>query len=55
VRDANLVSVALAHDASAIVTDNTRHFSRFADLIGVEGLGPASANSFGCDDVDRRA
>lgn len=43
VHDANVVAVALAHQASAIVTDNARHFSRFADLIGVESLGPASA------------
>lgn len=43
VHDANVVAVALAHQANVIVTDNTRHFSRFADLIGVEGLGPASA------------
>lgn len=43
VHDANVVAVALAHRASAIVTDNGRHFSRFADLIGVESLGTASA------------
>ncbi len=38
VHDANLVAVALAHHASAIVTDNVRHFARFADLITVEPL-----------------
>lgn len=43
VHDANVVAVALAHRASAIVTDNTRHFSRFADLIDVESLGADSA------------
>ncbi len=43
VHHANVVAVALAHQASVIVTDNTRHFSRFADLIGVESLGTASA------------
>jgi predicted nucleic acid-binding protein len=41
VHDTNVVAVALAHQARAIVTDNTRHFSRFADLIGVESLRPA--------------
>lgn len=43
VHDANVVAVALAHRASAIVTDNRRHFSRFAGLIAVESLGAASA------------
>lgn len=38
VHDANIVAVALAHRATAIVTDNVRHFSRFADLIVIEGL-----------------
>lgn len=38
VHDANVVAVALAHGARAIVTDNTRHFSRFSELIGVESL-----------------
>lgn len=38
VHDANVVAVALARQASVIVTDNTRHFSRFADLIDVERL-----------------
>jgi predicted nucleic acid-binding protein len=42
VHDANVVAVALAHRASAIVTDNTRHFSRFADLIGIENLCAAA-------------
>lgn len=41
VHDANIVAVALAGDASSIVTDNTRHFERFADLIAVEALAPA--------------
>ena len=41
VHDANVVAVALAHHASAIVTDNTRHFSRFGDLIAVESLPEA--------------
>lgn len=39
VHDANVVAVALAHGASAIVTDNTRHFARFAGSIAVEDLG----------------
>ncbi len=43
VHDANVLAMALAHQASVIVTDNTRHFSRFADLIGLESLGTASA------------
>jgi len=38
VHDANVVAVALAHRAVAVVTDNTRHFSRFADVMGVESL-----------------
>jgi len=38
VHDANVVAVALAHRASAIVTDNVRHFARFADLIAIEQL-----------------
>lgn len=39
VHDANLVAVALAHDATAIVTGNTRHFARFASTIVIEGVG----------------
>lgn len=39
VHDANVVAAALAHQAGVIVTDNTRHFSRFADLISIESLG----------------
>jgi len=42
VHDANVVSVAVAHRAVAIITDNTRHFSRFAELIAIEGLSAAS-------------
>lgn len=38
VHDANIVAVALAHQASAIVTDNTRHFARFVRMIPVEEL-----------------
>lgn len=38
VHDANVVAVALAHRASAIVTDNSRHFARFDQLIAIEGL-----------------
>ncbi|MFT4296606.1 MAG: PIN domain-containing protein [Micropruina sp.] len=38
VHDANLVAVAIAHNADVIVTDNTRHFARFSDLIAVESL-----------------
>ena len=45
VHDANVVAVALAHRAAAIVTDNTRHFDRFADLIGVEGMNGSSVTS----------
>lgn len=36
VHDANVVACALAHGAAAIVTDNTRHFARFASLIPIE-------------------
>lgn len=36
--DANVVACALAHGATSIVTDNTRHFTRFADLIAIEVL-----------------
>ena len=43
VHDANVVAVTLAHRAAAIVTDNTRHFSRFAHLIAIEGLADAPA------------
>lgn len=39
VHDANVVAVALAHEATAIVTDNVRHFARFAALIAIEELG----------------
>lgn len=42
VHDVNVVAVALAHRATAIVTDNTRHFARFAHLIPVEELGEAT-------------
>lgn len=45
VHDANVVAVALAHRAAAIVTDNTRHFARFARLISVEEIGGAIATS----------
>lgn len=38
VHDANVVAVALAHGARAIVTGNTRHFVRFADSITIESL-----------------
>ncbi|MFT3872249.1 MAG: PIN domain-containing protein [Nocardioides sp.] len=38
IHDANVVAVALTRQASTIVTDNTRHFSRFADLIDIESL-----------------
>ncbi len=43
IHDANVVAVALAHHADALVKDNKRHFSRFADLITIEDLGAASA------------
>lgn len=39
VHDANVAAVALAHGVGTIVTDNLRHFARFASLIAVEGLG----------------
>lgn len=42
VHDANVVAVALTHGADAIVTDNARHFARFANLIAVENLTDAS-------------
>ncbi|SFJ48988.1 Predicted nucleic acid-binding protein, contains PIN domain [Nocardioides psychrotolerans] len=38
VHDANVVAVALAHRAVAIVTDNTRHFARFAQLVVIEEI-----------------
>ncbi len=38
VHDANLVAVALSHQATTIVTDNLTHFSRFAGLIDIEAL-----------------
>lgn len=38
VHDATIVATALAHGADAIVTDNTRHFSRFGDVIVIENL-----------------
>lgn len=41
VHDANVVAVALAHRAGAIVTGDTRHFLRFADLIAIESLAVA--------------
>jgi len=43
VHDANVVAVALAHRAAAIVTDNTRHFARFAELVTIEILSAAPA------------
>ena len=43
VHDANVVTVALAHGAAAIITDNARHFARFAELVTVENLGAAPA------------
>jgi predicted nucleic acid-binding protein len=36
VHDANVVAVALAHRAVSIVTDNSRHFARFAHLLAIE-------------------
>lgn len=42
IHDANLVAVALVNAAAAIVTDNTRHFSRFASLIAIEDLDAAT-------------
>jgi len=38
VHDANIVAVALAHGAAAVVTDDTSHFARFADQIRIEPL-----------------
>ena len=35
---ANVVAVALAHRAGAIVTENTRHYARFAHLVVVEEI-----------------
>lgn len=43
VHDANMVAVALAHGAAAIITDNARHFARFAELVTIENLGAAPA------------
>lgn len=39
VHDANIVAVALAHGASAVVTDDARHFARFAQHLTIEPLG----------------
>lgn len=39
VHDANIVAVALAHGASAVVTDDARHFARFAEHLTIESLG----------------
>jgi len=39
VHDANIVAVALAHRATAIVTDDAHHFARFARLLAIEALG----------------
>lgn len=41
VHDANVVAVALAHQAIAIVADNAKHFVRFASLVAIEELGTA--------------
>lgn len=42
VHDANIVAVATTHHADAIVTDNARHFARFAHLVAVESMsGPS--------------
>ena len=41
VQDANVVAVALGHRVAAIVTDNTRHFVRFAHLIAIEEIDPS--------------
>ena len=38
VHDANLVAVAVAHGATALITANRRHFERFTKLIEVEEL-----------------
>ena len=38
IHDANLVAQALHHRLDVIVTDNPRHFRRFADLIAIEAL-----------------
>lgn len=38
IHDAHLVAQALHHRLDVIVTDNRRHFERFADLITIESL-----------------
>jgi predicted nucleic acid-binding protein len=38
VHDTNIVAVALSHKAKVVVTDNARHFTRFAGLISIEEL-----------------
>lgn len=45
VHDANMIAVALASGATTIVTDDRRHFTRFADLIAIETLGYAAGPS----------
>ncbi len=39
VHDAHVVIVALAHGASAVVTDDAQHFIRFAQHLAIESLG----------------
>lgn len=50
VHDANLVAVAIVHGATAIVTDNNRHFARFGDLVPIESVGGAPARPASPDD-----
>ncbi|WP_182376646.1 PIN domain-containing protein [Nocardioides sp. WS12] len=38
VHDANLVAMGLVHQVDVIVTDNARHFERFASTIRIESL-----------------
>lgn len=49
VHDANVVAVALAHGASAIVSDGVRHFARFDDLIAIENLLDPHSAGHGID------
>jgi predicted nucleic acid-binding protein len=38
IHEANIVASAMVHGATRIVTDNVRHFERFADLVTIEPL-----------------
>lgn len=43
IHDANIVACAFAHGATAIVTADVSHFTRYASMISVEDLGSFDA------------